>query len=354
MIISTNRKPAYREFENLMSHTDDWLNRDASMRPDYYRNRTGKQVEDDVTAALNACAAGTDFEGTIIKISGQSFPDIVAAHYYGVEVKTTKSDKWKSTGSSILESTRVKGVERIFLTFGKLGGDPAFMSRPYEECLYEIAVTHMPRYLIDMKIQKGETIFDKMNISYEDLRHMDDPTVPVARYYRSMLKPGEKLWWTGENTDEAVSMKIRMWCDLDLAEKKDYVAYGLVCHPEVFGGAYDNFALFLASRGIVNSHMRDLFSSGGKEKFVIDGEKITAPAIFRKTSAHWEEIVFRLSVDNPFVFCSDGTFVSEYEFQKRMRRWIEKASSFSALPDETAKKILADMAEKGKTNKRLK
>jgi len=37
-----------------------------------------------------------------------------------------------------------------------------------------------------------------------------------------------------------------------------------------------------------------------------------------------------------------------------MSRWIEKASSFSLLPDETAKKILADMAEKEKTNKRLK
>lgn len=346
MIISTNRKPSYEEFRELMRRTDEWLNRDASARPKYYADRTGKEAEDDVVAALAACARGTCFEGTIVKISGQSFPDIVAAGYYGVEVKTTKSDKWKSTGSSILESTRVKGVERIFLTFGKLGGEPAFMSRPYEECLYEIAVTHMPRYLIDMQIRKGETIFDKMQIPYEDLRRMDDPTVPVAGYYRSQLKPGERLWWTGENTDDAVSMKIRMWRELNPEEKKEYVAYGLVCHPEVFGGKYDGFALFLASRGVVNPHMRDLFSSGGKEAFEMDGEKVMAPAIFRKVLAHRREVMLRLSMEDPVSFCPDGTPADAAEVSRRTRRWIRLASGFSSLPDETAGRILADILKK--------
>lgn len=340
MIISTNRKPSYDDFRGLMKRTDEYLNADAAIRPGYYRNRTGKEAEDDVTAALSACAVGTDFEGTIVKVSGQRFPDIVAGRYYGVEVKTTKSDKWKSTGSSILESTRIDGVERIFLTFGKLGGDPAFLSRPYEECLCEIAVTHMPRYLIDMKLQQGETIFDKMQIPYDDLRRMDDPTVPVAGYYRSLLKPGERLWWTGENADDAVSMKIRMWRELEPQEKKDYTAYGLVCHPEVFGGKYDNFAMFLASQGVVNPHMRDLFSSGGKETFVLDGKKVVAPAVFRKALAHRKEIVIRLSMGNPAVFCQDGTFVSDAELAGRLNEWIQLASQDSSLPDDIASRIL--------------
>lgn len=33
-------------------------------------------------------------------------PDIVAEKYYGIEVKSTVSDKWKSVGSRILETTR--------------------------------------------------------------------------------------------------------------------------------------------------------------------------------------------------------------------------------------------------------
>ena len=57
---------------------------------------------------------GTVFEGMVELISGQRFPDIVVGGYYGVEVKTTKSEHWKSTGSSVAEGTRVEGVERIY------------------------------------------------------------------------------------------------------------------------------------------------------------------------------------------------------------------------------------------------
>lgn len=41
MIISTNRKPAYDDFRRLMKRTDEYLNADAAIRPDYYRNRAG-------------------------------------------------------------------------------------------------------------------------------------------------------------------------------------------------------------------------------------------------------------------------------------------------------------------------
>ena len=74
-------------------------------------------------------------------VSGASFPDIVAKKYYGVEVKSTIKNQWKSIGSSILESTRDQNVERIYLTFGKLGKPVAFRSRPYEQFLSGISVT---------------------------------------------------------------------------------------------------------------------------------------------------------------------------------------------------------------------
>lgn len=57
-----------------------------------------------------------------------------------------------------MESTRNKDVERIYMTFGKLGGSPAFITKPYEDCLSEIVVTHYPRYLINMKLEHGNTI----------------------------------------------------------------------------------------------------------------------------------------------------------------------------------------------------
>lgn len=136
MIISINSKPELKAFESLMRKTDLFLNEDALKRPEYYKARGGNPLEDDVMHALEECAKGTPFENTIEKISGQKFPDIVAAKYYGIEVKSTKENHWTSTGSSILETTRISDVERIFMTFGKLGGNPIeFLSRPYEECL---------------------------------------------------------------------------------------------------------------------------------------------------------------------------------------------------------------------------
>lgn len=52
VIISTNRKPAYDDFRRLMKKTDEYLNADAAIRPGYYRNRTGKETEDDIASRI--------------------------------------------------------------------------------------------------------------------------------------------------------------------------------------------------------------------------------------------------------------------------------------------------------------
>lgn len=164
MIISENKKPPIEEFRRLMSSTDILLNNECKGREKYYSKRNGTDLEEDVYDALSRSAVNTPFENTIQLISGASFPDIVANKYYGVEVKSTIKNQWKSIGSSILESTRNQDVERIYLTFGKLGAPIEFKSRPYEECLAGISVTHYPRYQINMNLQDGDTIFDKMGI----------------------------------------------------------------------------------------------------------------------------------------------------------------------------------------------
>ena len=87
MIVSVNPHPPLSEFQKLMFQTDRLLNADALKRPKYYATRGGNPLEDDVKEALVESAKGTAFENTIEKISGQRFPDIIAAKYYGVEVK---------------------------------------------------------------------------------------------------------------------------------------------------------------------------------------------------------------------------------------------------------------------------
>ncbi len=332
MIVLVNPKPSLDEFADLMKKTDILLNSDALKRPDYYVKRGGNPLEDDVKNALIECAKGTPFENTIEKISGQKFPDIVAAKFYGIEVKSTKDNNWKSTGSSILESTRVSDVERIYMTFGKLGGNPIeFLSRPYEECLSGIAVTHMPRYLIDMRLNKGETIFDKIGIEYDVLRNMENPIAPVARYYREQLKPGESLWWTGENIEETVPATMRLWRTVSPEEKRKLIAYGCVHFPEVFNSNYDRYALWLGSQGIVNSNVRDGFSAGGQEKIKLSNNEIVkVPAIYRRIKEN-KDYIKQLIINDDGKASYDvynETTIATKEVNKVMR-WIEIVSKLS-------------------------
>lgn len=271
MIISENKKPSIEEFRYLMKRTDELLNREAIKNQDYYSNRNGTQLEFDVFDALQRCAENTSFENTLVLVSGASFPDIVANRYFGVEVKSTNKNHWKSIGSSILESTRDQSVERIFLTFGKLGKPVSFLSRPYEECLSGISVTHYPRYQIDMELGVGETIFDKMGISYDDLRKMDNPVAPVSQYYKSKLKPGESLWWASEGNIEDKSSPpiLRLWTSLNAEQKNHYTVNGYALFPEILSQnsttKYQRYALWLATDcSIINTNIRDQFSAGGK------------------------------------------------------------------------------------------
>jgi len=332
MIVSVNPKPTISEFRKLMQDTDCLLNADARKRPDYYRSHTGNLLEDIIKDALCECAIGSPFAGTIEKVSGQKFPDIVAAKYYGVEVKSTKEDHWTSTGSSILETTRISDVERIYMTFGKLGGaQPAFCSKPYEACLYGIAVTHMPRYLINMRLQEGETIFDKMGIPYDELRNMENPIAPVSEYYRKKLKPGESLWWAGNAADEVVEAKIRLWKNLSSDEKKYYTAYCCANYPEIFAGDYDRCSLWLTSQGVVNPHIRDMFSAGGKIEIEMpNGIKVLFPGIYKRIVDHKNEIIQILSRIEPELP------VMGKEMTTRIMQWCQEVSKHSSMDFQTS------------------
>ena len=282
MIFSENPKPPLSEFQQLMAATDAFLNLDAQRREDYYVGRGGHALERDVFEAISECAKGTPFQGSLQLVSGASFPDIVAGGFYGVEVKSTAKNHWTSIGSSILESTRIENVERIFLTFGKLGRPVHFLSRPYEECLSDIAVTHYPRYKIDMCLGPGETIFDKMGVPYDTLRRMENPVEPVSQYYRSKLKPGEQLWWAGEHIEEASPATVRLWSALGREEKQELRSMGYALFPELVAGDYKRYALWLVTaRGIVNTHVRDEFSAGGQVMMQTpSGVDVAMPATF--------------------------------------------------------------------------
>ena len=333
MITSNSHKANLNDFKSLMSRTDDALNADALRRKSYYKNRDGVLLEEDVYRILSECSKGTVFEGSIKLMSGNKFPDIVACNYFGVEVKSTKGDHWTSIGNSILENTRIENVNKIYITFGKLSSPVQFVSRPYEECLSDISVTHYPRYKIDMRLQKGETIFDKIGISYDELRLMNNPVAPVSKYYRSQLKPGQTLWWVSDNVDEASPPVIKLWSSLDPKEKRLLEIEGMIYFPEIFKSScpekYDRFAFWLViKKGIVNTNIRDSFSSGGKVSMeTTSGEKVIMPAVFGRVRKYRTGIQKMLKE-------TDADSLLEYwnvDIENdRIRQWCEMVSNISS------------------------
>ncbi len=286
MIISVNSDPNRNEFDLLLSSTITELNVHAKSSSKKVATLLGRNLEPFVKDIMSEIAIGTPFENSIELIGGQKFPDIVANKYYGIEVKTTTQNHWKTTGNSVLESTRVNDVERIFMLFAKLASPIEFRCRPYEEVLSEVVVTHSPRYLIDMNLEKGKTIFDKIKMPYDTLRKKENPIKPLVNYYKSKLKAGEELWWMdSENGNDSSNIVIRIWNNLPQNEKQELKNSSMIFFPELFGNRSDKFnrvAIWLATRkSIVCPNIRDLFTAGGKVDIIIGTKKYDrVPRIF--------------------------------------------------------------------------
>ncbi|MDP8214175.1 MAG: hypothetical protein P9M10_03185 [Candidatus Euphemobacter frigidus] len=263
-----------KQFETLLDETVCLLDKQAGRRPKYFLSRTSARFENDVFDSMNETAKGGAFEDSIELISGYKFPDIVAGEYYGVEVKSTRQDHWKTTGNSVLESTRIESVERIYILFGKLSVPVGFRFRKYEDCLYDIAITHSPRYLIDMDLGEAKTIFNKVKMPYDKIRKSKNPIIPLISYYRSVAKPGEEPWWMDTGAGEiAGKLTVSLWRNLDAETRDVYRVKGMANFPEIFSNSptkYYRLATWLAGRhGIVDPSLRDRFTAGGQDEIKI-------------------------------------------------------------------------------------
>lgn len=274
MIISSNPVPSADEFQKLLDSTITELSRLGTSDADLISTLKGNKLEPFIKEVLEKEAKGTSFQDSIELISGQKFPDIIAKKFYGVEVKSTTQNHWKTTGNSVLESTRVEGVERIFMLFGKLTAPIEFKCKPYEECLSEVVVTHSPRYLVDMNLEPGQTIFDKIKLSYDTLRNEENPIRPIVDYYRQFLREGDDIWWL--DNDKTSNIVIRYWSNLSTQDRELLILKAMILFPEVFGNSinkYKRIPVWLASKeSVVCSNVRDLFTAGGRDSITIEGQ----------------------------------------------------------------------------------
>ncbi|MDE7142667.1 MAG: hypothetical protein K2O33_07235, partial [Muribaculaceae bacterium] len=299
----------YAAFEALVAAATESLDTIATEDSDFLRGATASEVEQAVCEVLKSVCGGTPFRsGDVRLVSGARFPDIVVAGRFGVEVKSTAHDRWTSTGSSIVETTREPGVESILLLFAKLGGErPEFRCRPYGQVQKEIAVTHCPRYLIDMELAPGDSIFDRMGTDYDSFRTGGRTIASVREYYRDKaLAEGrtEMPWWLGDaNDDAATSVTVGFWRDLPAQTRQDYQARMFALFPEVLRSDFDNASLWLVTtKSVLNSHIRDTFTAGGMVR-VLNGDTLAEPV---------PQIYKRLLSAAPLVraLLSDQTFLA--------------------------------------------
>lgn len=203
----------------------------------------------------------------------QEFPDIALGEF-GVEVKFTLSDTWKSIANSILESHRAPGVKYIYIVFGKMGGKPEVRWGDYEKSVVHVRTSHVPRFEVELSKEDEaprESLFEALGISYDDFMKLDMPgKMKYVREYAKKKHPGERLWWVDDSNGDEHSLpaNIRLYTNLTLEEKARYRAEAVLLCPSVLKSGrarnkYDDVVMFLLSyHGVLCHQARDLFSAG--------------------------------------------------------------------------------------------
>lgn len=198
----------------------------------------------------------------------QEFPDIVIDKF-GIEIKFSEKDTWRSIANSIFESRRNAQVEHVYLLFGKMGGVPESKWNRYDDCIMHVRTSHVPRF--EVEIDTPTPLFAKLGVSYEDFRvlPMAEKMPFIREYARGRMKPGERLWWI-EDSDEphTLSLEVKLYTKLESKEKIRLRAESALLCPQIVKGSrvkgkYDDATLYLLTyHGVLCNQARDLFSAG--------------------------------------------------------------------------------------------
>ncbi len=249
---------------------------------EYLVNSQGAAFEQLLVEALQDAIQSQSFSNIkhVELVSGHRFPDIVIhtlTDKLGIEVKTSKSQGWSTLGGSIFESTRVKGVDCIYLFFANFSNphDIQYRYKPIADCISDVVITHKPRYAINLDTE--QSFFEKANISYLQLQQAKNPFGLIRNYMKTKAGANAELWWIDDDESGDFDIKhlgpqsIRHFSNLCKNEKEGLVNELYALFPEVLSSStqkYEKLALYLvAKKGVVHTSLRDTFSAGGKYIF---------------------------------------------------------------------------------------
>lgn len=195
------------------------------------------------------------------------FPDI-ALGAYGIEVKFSVNDTWRSVANSVFERFKNEDIRNIYVVFGKMGGAPEVRWGRYEECVMHVRTSHVPRFEIDLDAK--ESLFEKFGITYAQFSRLSEEGRMryIRKYARSRLKSGERLWWLDDGTGDARSLplQVQLFANLSADEKLKMRAEASLLCPQIVGSSrnrtkyVDPIMFLLTYHGILAT--RDAFSAG--------------------------------------------------------------------------------------------
>ncbi len=253
-----------KEFEELLNAVAQKLTAES-------KTSKFEKSKDFETAVRNALQKLGQKHGISIDFNPHPyvFPDIVIGEY-GIEVKFTEKDTWRSVANSVFEGTRSESVKHIYVLFGKMGGKPEVKWGKYEDCVMHVRTSHVPRFEVEINAEKS--LFQKMGVTYDEFLSSlpEEKMKHVRKYARGRLKQGERLWWLEDTPDQGHSLPIqaRLYMSLEENEKRMLRAEATLLCPQVVKSGrsrtkYNDPALYAFTyRGIICPQVRDLFSAG--------------------------------------------------------------------------------------------
>ncbi|MDX1995920.1 MAG: restriction endonuclease [bacterium] len=317
------------EFERLLAALCERLTAEARQTPFTTSKQFENRVREVVQELINDPSQPIDFDP-----HPQAFPDI-AIGAFGIEVKFTTADTWRSVANSVLERNRIDAVKKIYLVFGKMGGTPEVKAGDYEKCVMHVRTSHVPRFEVEVFPQPQESLFEKMKVTYDEFRlsPMEAKMKFIRHYARGRLKEGERLWWLEDNPESDFSLPIqaRLYTSLPIPEKNALRAEAILLCPHVVKSGrdrkkYEDVAMFLLTyHGVLVHQARDLFSAGS----VANPQNDDQGGIYIERSLKLlqnEMLEAALRMDDALFIEYWGESVTP---EDRIARWLDKADALA-------------------------
>lgn len=251
------------DFESILDQTILILNNEIKINGVY---KTSKQFENAVRETLASLGLTIDLEPPL-----QEFPDIVIDEY-GVEVKFTENNSWRSIANSISEGHKAETVLYIYLVYGKMGGNPEVKWGKYEDCVIHVRTSHVPRFEVEIGGNPDKGLFKKFGISYAQFSNLsiEEKMEYVRDYARSRLQKGEHFWWLEdkEEPEHSLPLEVKIYMNLPQDEKRKLRAEAALLCPQIVKSSRsrdkysDAVSYLLTYRGVLCPQARDLFSAG--------------------------------------------------------------------------------------------